>query len=137
MATKTVAIKHTPLEEWLNGPRVELFYIDHDVLDEDDKPIYDEVPDEGGEDGATVRVKRIDSTVYYVPEKPNAGFALIYLKAIRTMGQEAAMGWLFELAIGEKAYDDLSNESDFELEDLVAMMLEVQRRVLGGLDPKK
>lgn len=133
---KTVAIKHTPMEEWLAGERIDLFTIEHDVLDDDGKPIYDEVPDPEGNEGDTMRVKRVESTKYTVPEKPNAGFILVYLKAVRTMGQEAAMGWLFELAIGAQAYEDLANESDFETDDLIALMAAVQKRVLGGLNPK-
>ena len=72
-----------------------------------------------------------------MPEKPNAGFALVYLKAARTWGADVALAWLLELAIGEEAYDALAAEPDLEADTFNAIMLAVQTRALGGLAAPK
>jgi hypothetical protein len=139
-------IKHSSIEDWRNGPRVDLFTIEHPVLNDDGTPVMVNDPDwiapvsdasVGDPIAVAPQVPQVDRTVYSMPEKPNAGFALIYLKTIRTMGAEQSLGWLFELAIGEEAYDALAGESDFSIEQLNALMLDVQKRALGGLEAPK
>jgi len=142
MSTATPTIKHTPEEAWLAGERVTIFFIDHEVLDDDGNVVYEDDPTDSAdaardEDREIRQVPKVERVEYTMPKKPNAGMALKYLKSTRTMGVEAAMGWLFELAIGGAAYEELSNETDFDIDDLATLMQTVVTRALGGLEPPK
>lgn len=136
----TPAIKHTPEEAWLAGPRVTIFYIDHPVLNDDDTPVMIDDPTDAEwqvENREIRQIPKVNRVEYTMPEKPNAGMALKYLKAARTMGDQSAMSWLFELAIGEDAYEKLSDETDFSMDDLGVLMETVVKRALGGLEAPK
>lgn len=142
-------IKHTPESAWLDGPRVPVFTIEHDDLDpETGEPIL--IPDpewtpptEGdfpeGYDHEADRPLIVKKTavVYTMPEKSNAGLALKLLRMMRTENYAVAMAWIFELAIGEEAYEALSNETDLDDDTLATLMERVQTRALGGLDAPK
>lgn len=140
MAVTTPTIRHTPEEEWQAGARVPIFTIVNPILDEAGNPVMIDDPEDDQalvENREPRQVAAMHSVEYTMPEKPNSGLALKFLKMARTLGAEVALGWIFELAIGEEAYDDLSNETDLDPDLLASLMLKVQQRALGGLEGPK
>lgn len=139
-----INIQHASIDEWRNGPRVDVFTIQHKLTNADgsptmiDDPSFVQQPLEAGQVAAPVpQVQASEDFVYSMPEKANAGFSLVYLKAARTMGAEVAIAWLLELALGEDGYDALAGEADLDPATLNVIMETVQTRALGGLDAPK
>ena len=133
-------IQHRSIEEWRNGARIDVFTIQHAAKAADGTPVLIDDPtfvpqplEPGDVAGPVPQVPKVENVTYSMPEKPNAGFALVYLKAARTWGADVALAWLLELAIGEEAYDALAAEPDLEADTFNAIMLAVQTRALGVL----
>lgn len=78
-----------------------------------------------------------------MPDVPNPGLALEFLRKGRNLGTELAISWLIEQAIGADGYTALTEELSAMPDPenglkLVAQIGElVQKRVLGGLEGPK
>lgn len=129
--TKTdapIAFRHTnAAAEWAASPeRRTLFTVtktDPDELDEHGQP-----------------VERLIE--YTMPDKPNAGLALEYLKRARRLDPDVAMSWLIEAAVGTEGYDALAEElADPAVTDPMAVLRDIvgkiQKVALGGLEAPK
>lgn len=105
-----------------NPEYVEWLKIDHVMSEDADGP----VPD-----------AKITQT-FTMPDKPNAGLALRYLKLARENADTAA-SWLLELAVGVEGYDalvdELSREDDPDraLATMRGVIQFVAQRAMGGL----
>lgn len=101
------------------------------ALTEERAKVFDYVDD----DGNTVEVT--------MPDKPNPGLALEFLRQGRTIGTELAISWLIEQAIGKTGYDALVRELAAmpDPENGLAVVQQVgalvQKKVLGGLEGPK
>lgn len=79
----------------------------------------------------------IDGKSYTIPNKPRLNVALKTLKLVRTEGQDAAMAYMMEAAIGEEAFDALTEYDDLDTETLQNIMAAAQKVVFGGLEGPK
>lgn len=94
------------------------------------------------EDGSIVP-PFIESVIEHtMPNRPNAGLALEYLKRARRSDPDQAMSWLIEAAVGEQGYDDLVIElANPDITDPLAILRDlvarIQKVALGGLEAPK
>lgn len=79
----------------------------------------------------------IDGQSYTIPNKPRLNVALKTLKMARTEGQDAAMAYMMEAAIGAEAFDALTEYEDLDAKTLEAIMTAAQKVVFGGLEAPK
>ena len=79
----------------------------------------------------------IDGKSYYIDNKPRINVALKTLKLLRTEGEEAAMAFMMEAAIGEEAFDALTEYDDLTPETFQAIVQAAQKVVFGGLEAPK
>lgn len=79
----------------------------------------------------------IDGVSYTIPNKPRLNVALKTLKLANTVGQDAAMVYMMEAAIGEEAFEALLDYDDLDQETLQAIMAAAQKVVFGGLEGPK
>lgn len=82
-----------------------------------------------------------DETTYTIPDKPNPGLALEFLRQGRTIGPELAISWLIEEAVGTEGYTALVAELEEYEGDGAALLRgfgeKIQRVVMGGLEGPK
>lgn len=79
----------------------------------------------------------IDGKSYYIDNKPRLNVALKTLKLIRKDGEEAAIAYMMEAAIGEEAFDALTEYDDLDIETFQAIVQAAQKVVFGGLEAPK
>lgn len=124
--------------DWaLTDKRVPVFTVERDNPEYVEWLKIDHVMSGGGEDELTPPDKKITQT-FTMPDKPNAGLALRYLKLARENADTAA-SWLLELAVGVEGYDalvdELSREDDPDraLATMRGVIQFVAQRAMGGL----
>lgn len=83
-------------------------------------------PDPEAEDGLARKA-------YDMPNKPNPGLGLAFLRMARLHGIELAVSWLLEEAIGTEGYLALAGEPDVTPEVIGQITAKVRAVVLGGL----
>jgi hypothetical protein len=81
-----------------------------------------------------IPVFSIDGTEYTMPAHIPASTALRVLDMMRRMGQEAAVSWLLEEALGEEAYEALLNCKSLKPKQLQAVMAVVQDHFMGAIE---
>lgn len=84
-----------------------------------------------------VELFSIDGKSYTIPNKPRLNVALKTLKLAREEGQDAAMAYMMEKAIGEEAYEALTEYDDLDAETFQKIVLAAQTVVFGGLEAPK
>lgn len=84
-----------------------------------------------------VELFSIDGKSYTIPNKPRLNVALKTLKLMRKEGEEAAMAYMMEAAIGEEAFDALTEYEDLDAETFQQIVLAAQKIVFGGLEAPK
>jgi hypothetical protein len=106
---------------------------------EDRKVLFTVTKLDHDEHGNVIGERTVEHTM---PNKPNAGLALEYLKRARRMDPDIAMSWLIEAAVGPEGYDDLTDElANPDIADPLAILRDLTARIqkvaLGGLEAPK
>lgn len=89
------------------------------------------------EDVEQVVLFSIDGKEYTIPNKPRLNVALKTLKIARESGEEAAMAFMMEKAIGEEAFEALTDYDDLDVDTFKAIISAAQKVVFGGLESPK
>lgn len=84
-----------------------------------------------------VELFSIDGKSYTIPNKPRLNVALKTLKIAREEGQDAAMAYMMEKAIGEEAFEALTNYDDLDADTFAQIVNAAQSVVFGGLEGPK
>lgn len=75
----------------------------------------------------------VSRKTYDMPNKPNPGLGLAFLRMARLYGVELAVSWLLEEAVGTEGYLALANEPGTTTEQIATITSKVRSVVLGGL----
>lgn len=84
-----------------------------------------------------VELFSIDGKSYTIPNKPRLNVALKTLKLAREQGEDAAMVYMMEKAIGEEAFEALTEYDDLDPETFAQIIAAAQKVVFGGLEGPK
>jgi hypothetical protein len=84
-----------------------------------------------------VELFSIDGKSYTIANKPRLNVALKTLKLMRKEGEEVAMAYMMEAAIGEEAFDALTEYEDLDADTFGAIVSAAQKIVFGGLEAPK
>jgi hypothetical protein len=85
----------------------------------------------------TIALFYIDDVEYRIPDRFPASLALRYLKRLREVGEEAAVGWMLEDTIGTEAYEALMGYDKLTDENMEHIMKVVSKLLLGSLEAPK
>lgn len=129
MSTNAIEVRHTDAAaQWANSPeRAPIFT----VLRAAERPV------DAGDDWQP----HDERHEYTMPQTPNVGMSLAYLKRARE-NADLAMSWLIETAIGSEGYDALVDElAGMAPKDAQSLVQTITQRIqtvaLGGLEAPK
>lgn len=81
-----------------------------------------------------VEIFKLNGESYTIPRKPKVNIALRYLREVRTLGQELAVGKLLEDMLGIEGYNALMEYEELTAEQLQQVILVTTRIVMGSLE---